>query len=515
MACHGVRIGSWRYNAGLPMLSRRAFLGSVALVGLTRKSGRIISGGFVHDSYATGHRLRDGPRFDMPRHVERIPLVIVGGGVAGLSAAWWLRRRGFSDFVLLEMEDAAGGNARWGENEVSAFPWAAHYVPVPDKGATLVRELFEELGVLVDGRWQERHLCQAPQERLFLHGRWQEGLEPHVGPTARDRAQFARFDELMAEARRSGRFTVPMARGASASPLDALSMAAWLDRERLDSPWLRWWVDYACRDDYGARAGATSAWAGVHYFAARSGVEGPLTWPEGNGWITRRLLARLQAHVRTSRLVFRIERNGRHWRVLTPETGWTCDAVIFAAPSFLASRIVEGALPVPDFDYSPWLTANLTLDRWPAERGAPIAWDNVLFDSPSLGYVVATHQTLRTHVPRTVWTYYWALADGSPQENRRWLLAQEWAPLKERILDDLSRAHPDIRECVSRVDIMRLGHAMIRPTPGFLTSSSRTRLQAGGDRLYYAHSDLSGLSLFEEAQYRGVEAAKRALKALG
>ena len=33
---------------------------------------------------------------------------------------------------------------------------------------------------------------------------------------------------------------------------------------------------------------------------------------------------------------------------------------------------------------------------------------------PSLGYVVATHQSLRTHVPRTVWTYYWALAHGSP-----------------------------------------------------------------------------------------------------
>jgi len=29
--------------------------------------------------------------------------------------------------------------------------------------------------------------------------------------------------------------------------------------------YLRWYVDYGCRDDYGAPASATSAWAGVHY----------------------------------------------------------------------------------------------------------------------------------------------------------------------------------------------------------------------------------------------------------
>ena len=136
----------------------------------------------------------------------------------------------------------------------------------------------------------------------------------------------------------------------------------------------------------------------------------------------------------------------------------------------------------------------------------------MIVDSPSLGYVVATHQSLRMHVPRTVWTYYWALADGSPRANREWLLAQDWRSLSTRILDDLSRAHPDIRECVSRIDICRMGHAMIRPTPGFLSSAGPPRTCARTrERLFFAHSDLSGLSLFEEAQYRGVAAADRAL----
>ncbi|MBK5297375.1 MAG: hypothetical protein JJE40_09465 [Vicinamibacteria bacterium] len=83
-----------------------------------------------------------------------------------------------------------------------------------------------------------------------------------------------------------------------------------------------------------------------------------------------------------------------------------------------------------------------------------------------------------------------------------------------RILDDLSRAHPDIRDCVSRIDICRMGHAMIRPTPGFLSSSARRQLRAHGEQLFFAHSDVSGLSLFEEAQFRGVTAADRALSSL-
>ena len=139
-----------------------------------------------------------------------MPIVIVGGGIAGLSAAWRLAKRGLRDFVLLEMEPQAGGNARWGENEVSAFPWAAHYVPVPGRTAGLVRELFADLGVFDGRQFDERHLVHAPRERLFIHGRWQEGLEPAVGPSRRDRDQIARFEDRMRTFGETGRFTVPM-----------------------------------------------------------------------------------------------------------------------------------------------------------------------------------------------------------------------------------------------------------------------------------------------------------------
>jgi glycine/D-amino acid oxidase-like deaminating enzyme len=495
--------------------SRRRFL-SAALVGLTSKTDRAIAGGFVNEADQAGHRLRSRGPFRAPSRQIRVPLVIVGGGMAGLSAAWRLDKRGFRDFVLLEMEGQLGGVSRWGENHITAYPWGAHYVPVPGPKSLLIRELLEDLGVLVNGRWEERHLCHSPQERLFLHGRWQEGLEPAIAAGPRDIEQYRRFQQRMLEFRASGQFTIPMETGARPSVLDRLSIADWLRVERFDSPYLEWYVNYACRDDYGAVAADTSAWAGIHYFAAREPEEkGPLTWPEGNGWIVRKLQPRLERYARPGSLVYRIAPQGRRLRVLTENVEYLAEVVIFAAPTFLAPYIFEHAPPVVSrFEYSPWLTANLTLERLPRQAGLETAWDNVIYDSPTLGYVVATHQSLRSRVDRTVWTFYWALAQGPATRNRKLLLDADWNYWKTAILDDLGRAHQDIRSCVSRIDIMRLGHAMVRPTVGFIFSDERRRLAESSSNILFANSDLSGFSIIEEAQYRGVRAAERALARL-
>lgn len=499
-------------------MDRREFLAamaSIAVVGCRPRSVPFPSGGFVDDGGARGHALRDLRSLPPVRRRETVPVVIVGGGIAGLSAAWWLRRRGMDDFVLLEMEPEAGGNARGGENEVSAYPWAAHYVPVPGPEAGIVRTLFEGLGVLREGEWEETALCFAPKERLFRYGRWTEGLEEPLIESRADREEMRRFRERMAELREGGEFTIPSSRGRRPSPLDSLSMAAWLEREGFRSGAVRWLADYACRDDYGALSSGASAWAGIHYFASRAEEEeGPLTWPEGNARITRLLQERLGERVRTDEPVLRVSGTPGGALVRTRDTEYRAESVIFAAPSFLAPRLVEGA-PAVDFTYSPWLTANLTLERWPRSAGAEPTWDNVLHDSPSLGYVVATHQHLASHHERTVWTYYWALAHEPPADARRRLLADDWRTWTERILADLERAHPDLRECVSRVDLCRMGHAMIRPTPGFLSSPARSALLEATGPVFYAHSDVSGLSLFEEALDGGVRAADAALARLG
>ena len=500
-------------------LGRRKFLGlgSAALIGLSRKSDRKIEGSFVNDAFQMGHLLRDRAAFPPAKRVEKFPVVIVGGGIAGLSAAWRLRKRSFSDFVLLEMNAQPGGNARWGENEFTAYPWAAHYVPVPGPKAAYVRELFEDLGVLKNGQCEERHLAFSPQERLFLYGRWQEGIEPAVGLTAKDREQFQRLESLFGGFRKSESFTIPLELGRSSKDevLDRISFADWLRQNGFDSKLLLWYMNYACRDDYGALASDTSAWAGIHYFSSREPEEkGPLTWPEGNGWITRRLLERVGQNVRTNQMVHRAVPSQHGVSIFAGDLEYQAEFVIFAAPTFLASYLFENFPRLHDFVYSPWLTANLTLERYPESRGAEPSWDTVFFDSPTLGYVDAMHQSLRTHVDRTVWTFYWALAEGSPAQNRQFLLEKDWAYWKDAILHDLERVHRDIRQCVSRIDIMRMGHAMVRPAVGSVFSEERRHVARFHNRVLFANSDLSGISIFEEAQYHGVEAAQRVLARL-
>jgi len=501
-------------------VSRRKFLqaGSAALIGLSVKGDRPIAGAFVNDSFQLGHKLRDRSAFPTAHSVEKHAVVVVGGGIAGLSAAWRLHKRGFKDFVLLEMNEQLGGNSRWGANEITAYPWGAHYVPVPGPKATYVRELFEELGVLKNGAWEERFLCFTPQERLFLYGRWQEGIEPAIGLTEKDREQFRRLGDSIHKFRASGEFTIPMERGFSqnSADLDRIPFSEWLRNAGMDAKTLKWYMNYCCRDDYGALASDISAWTGIHYFASREPEEkGPLTWPEGNGWIVERLLERVGAFVRTDQMVHGIARRGNGFSVFAGETEYRAEFVIFAAPTFLAPYLIEGIAALHDFEYSPWLTANLTLERLPASYGTDATWDNVVMDSPTLGYVDAMHQTLRSHVERTVWTFYWALADGAPAANRQLLLEKDWSYWKEAILHDLERVHPDIRKCVSRIDIMRFGHAMARPRPGDIFSAERHKLASLNGRLLFANSDLSGFSIFEEAQYRGVRAAEKALDVLG
>jgi glycine/D-amino acid oxidase-like deaminating enzyme len=501
--------------------TRREFCATAAaaLVGLSIKGDRLIPGAFVNDDVVLGHAIRDRGATGPARESVRIPLVIVGGGMAGLSAAWRLQKRGLDSFVVLEMGERPGGNSRWGENELTPYPWGAHYVPVPGKHAVYVRELFSELGVLKpDGTWEERYLCFAPQERLFAYGRWQEGIEPAVGLTSTDRDQFRRLADLTDALRTTERFTVPMDVGLSDrdEPLDRVSFADWLAVNRFDSKPLIWYMNYVCRDDYGAMAADVSAWAGVHYFSSRDREEkGPLTWPEGNGWIVRQLLKRVGPFVRSGQAVRSIRREGSTLLVRAGDIEYRSRVVIFAAPTFVAPYIAEHLAPSVRFDYSPWVTANLTLNSIPdLDRSEP-AWDNVVMTSPTLGYVDAMHQSLRTFADRTVWTFYWALADGPASANRRLLLEKDWSYWKEAILTDLERVHPSIRKCVTRVDVMRMGHAMVRPTVGSIFSKERQALKRGSSGLLFAHSDVSGLSLFEEAQYRGVTAADRALEILG
>ncbi len=464
--------------------------------------------------------------------------------MAGLSAGWRLNKAGYQDFVLLELEPEVGGNSRHGENAITLYPWGAHYVPLPGPDAHLVRELFEELGV-IEGYdreglaiYDELFLCSDPQDRLLINGRWQEGLIPEIGISDADKRQYESFFATM-EAFKVARgsdgraaFSIPVdlsSRDPKFTDLDQLTMAQYMDANGWNAEPLRWYVDYCCRDDYGCRVDDVSAWAGIHYFASRVGkgadsAEASLTWPEGNGWIVKQLTRKIGPRIRPNALVFNVETSasgGVTVEYYDPGTNETtrivAKAAIIAAPRFVAARVVKALRVAPPpylkaFGYAPWMVANVSLDTKPAGPGAPLAWDNVSYQSPSLGYIVATHQSVEQYARRsTVISYYLPLCDGDPVEARKTAHSRSFREWADLIVADLARTHPGIEATITHLDVWLWGHAMIRPVPGFIWGQARQEALAPHGRVFFAHSDMSGISIFEEAQYRGVVAADQAL----
>jgi hypothetical protein len=538
-----------------------AFLGApFALAACGGREARppLPEGEVVGASDRVGHLIRDGLRPE-PEAWERAGVVIVGGGVAGLAAAWRLLRAGFEDFVLLELEAEAGGTARSGQaHGVVPYPWGAHYLPAPQRENRALVTLLDELGVLegADESGEpvvaEQFLCRDPEERVFYRGRWYEGLYLHAGASGEDARQLRLFNAEVdgwaawRDARGRRAFGIPVANcsdDAEVVALDRVSMGDWMRARGLTSERLRWLVDYGCRDDYGLTVEQASAWAGLFYFASR--MKGPgaeaqplITWPEGNGRIVRHLYERARGRVRLglavadvrtvvdeSRGVGNSDAGGVEVVAVGRDghgaVGFRAERVVFAAPQFLTKYLLksyrEGACPphVAEFEYGAWMVANLFLsDRPRAGPGFPAAWDNVLYESPSLGYVTATHQRGLERGP-TVFTYYYPLTDGNPREARARLLSagrDEWA---EVALSDMQRAHRDVRALTRRLDVMRWGHAMIRPRVGFQWGGARLRAQRPFGRVHFANTDLSGVPLFEEAFDHGLRAAEEVLAARG
>jgi protoporphyrinogen oxidase len=515
----------------------------------TKRARATVPGSLVDRVAPVGHLLRGPPPPLATEDTRVLDVLVVGGGAAGLSAAWRLAGAGVDAFQVVELDEAVGGTARGGQNAVSGFPWGAHYLPAPLSASGPVPRLLRELGVLtgVDARGQpelaEDALVQEPEERLFFRGSWYEGLYLRAGASADDLAQLARFQAAMsrfaAATDSKGRkaFDVPMEKGsddAEWTALDRLSMAEWLAQEGYTSSRLLWLVDYACRDDYGASPREISAWAGIWYFAARQTGEekndGYLSWPEGNGRLVRHLAeATGRARVTPNVLIHTVEpvpgstelyAHGLD-AVTKKPLRFRARQVVLAAPRFVAGHVVaafrkERPAWLDAFRYSPWVVANLTLSERPRSRGFPLSWDNVFYESKSLGYVVATHQRLKAdeHGP-TVLTWYYPLAGDDVTAERTRLLSTGYEDWEAVVMADLMPTHQGLEPLVERLEVMRWGHAMVRPRPGFVFGGARTQAAASLGALHFAHTDLGGLALFEEANWHGVRAAEAALAGLG
>ena len=263
--------------------------------------------------------------------LNRTDVVVVGAGLAGLSAARALRRAGLR-VAVLEARERTGGRVHsvdlFGVGVDLGGQWIG---PGQDRMYALAREAGAAL-VTTHAEGQSLYRLNGPLRR---------GSDvPPVGPLALLDAH--RVQHQLDQAARS---VDPARPGAtpSARALDAVSFRAWLR----SSAWT-----HGARSLWAAviEAGACAAASEVSALAVAvqlrtMGGTGPLETAEreffagGAGRVVERLAEAVSDSVRLGQPVRRIERSDAGVHVHTGAEVWRAEAVVVAVPPALAGRI--------------------------------------------------------------------------------------------------------------------------------------------------------------------------------
>jgi spermidine dehydrogenase len=423
------------------------------------------------------HQIRDGHRFEGPPASQKAAIVIIGGGVAGLSAAYFLRGQ---DFLLLEKEDHFGGNAYQEEFEGQPFATGSAFADKSDHGDQLASEIGLKLLPVSNPD-------PTIVNKTFVPDTWKSGINEL--PYSKDvRESFRKFREDM----------LKIKVGERVAELDSEPFA------KYTAPYApeiqQWWDGYG-PSNWGATAQDTAASIGIgsmQYIA--SGNERRVILPGGLGCITHKLVEVLQPqyHERllgnTTVVSVSPEKNEvlvtyhREGKLTTV----SAKAVIFCAPKLIASRLVSG-LPEEQraamrrTRYIPYPVVNLIFDKPIYNRG----YDTWCPGNSFTDFIVAdwtVRDTPGYHQRHNILTFYTPL-----RENQRFTLLDEDSckSLAERVLADFQKLLPEFEVNPIEVRLYRRGHPMFMAVPGQFTKN-RVAAAQPMDRIFFGNADSGG-----------------------
>jgi hypothetical protein len=424
------------------------------------------------------HQVRDGHQFARPEVTKKADVVIIGGGVAGLSAAYFL---GGKDWLLLEKENHFGGNAYQEEYDGAAFATGSAYAFKGDHGDQLSAEMGMKLLPV-------NNPDPTIVNKTFVADTWNSGIE-HLPYSAEVRASFKKFRDDMMKLNVTKRMNELDAR-----PLTDFTGAYAKEIQQ-------WWDGYG-PSNWGATTEDTSAFVGL---AALQGlVTGEdakrVILPGGLGCITHRLVEILRPKYAERLLgeatVVAVVPEADSVRVTYFHAGQlttvSAKAVIMCTAKYITSRLVMG-LPAEQKSamrrtrYAPYPVVNVIFDQPVYNRG----YDTWCPGNTFTDFIVADWTIRNTpgyHQKHNILSFYTPLRE----EQRSTLLEEEnCKTLASHVLTDFQKLLPEFNVDPVEVRIYRRGHPMFMATPGQYTKN-RVAAAHPMDRIYFSNNDSGG-----------------------